>query len=223
MNFQSMRSVSSKPTSTQVHNLTMKRSSDTYTGTPDPKRPKPETPKVLCPYLDTIDRHVLDFDFEKVCSVTLSNQNVYGCLVCGKYFQGRGESTPAHTHSVQAGHYVFINLTTGRIYCLPDNYEVIDSSLDDIKYNLFPRFTAPEVRSLAGNTALAKDIFGASYLPGFVGMNNLKHTDFVNVVIQSLAHVDALRDFFLQPANYASSKSQVVHKFAQVMAKVRIC
>ncbi len=39
-------------------------------------------------YLDTIQRYMLDFDFEKVCSVSLSNLNVYACLVCGKYFQG---------------------------------------------------------------------------------------------------------------------------------------
>lgn len=41
-----------------------------------------------CPYLDTIDRSVLDFDFEKLCSISLLNNNVYACLVCGKYFQG---------------------------------------------------------------------------------------------------------------------------------------
>lgn len=42
----------------------------------------------LCPYLDTINRQVLDFDFEKLCSISLSRINVYACLVCGKYFQG---------------------------------------------------------------------------------------------------------------------------------------
>lgn len=42
----------------------------------------------LCPYLDTINRQLLDFDFEKLCSVSLSRINVYACLVCGKYFQG---------------------------------------------------------------------------------------------------------------------------------------
>lgn len=42
-----------------------------------------------CPYLDTVNRAVLDFDFEKVCSVSLLSTNVYGCLVCGKYFQVR--------------------------------------------------------------------------------------------------------------------------------------
>ena len=33
-------------------------------------------------------RSLLDFDFEKLCTVSLSHLNVYACLVCGKYFQG---------------------------------------------------------------------------------------------------------------------------------------
>jgi len=40
-------------------------------------------------YLDTVNRQMLDFDFEKLCSVSLSNLNVYACLVCGKYYQGQ--------------------------------------------------------------------------------------------------------------------------------------
>ena len=58
-------------------------------------------PSWRCPYLDTINRHLLDFDFEKVCSQSLTNQNVYSCLVCGKFFQGRGRHTHAYTHSTQ--------------------------------------------------------------------------------------------------------------------------
>jgi len=49
-----------------------------------------------CPYLDTIDRSVLDFDFEKLCSISLLNNNVYACLVCGKYFQGDHTHTQTH-------------------------------------------------------------------------------------------------------------------------------
>ena len=79
----------------------------------------------LCPYLDTINRQVLDFDFEKLCSVSLSRINVYACLVCGKYFQGRGTNTLAYTHSVSDGHHVYLNLHTLKFYCLPDNYEII--------------------------------------------------------------------------------------------------
>lgn len=63
-------------------------------------------------YLDTINRAKLDFDFEKVCSVSLSNINIYGCLVCGKYFQGRGRSSYAYAHSIHEDHHVFINLET---------------------------------------------------------------------------------------------------------------
>lgn len=51
-----------------------------------------------CPYLDTINRQYLDFDNEKVCSVTLSNINVYSCLVCGKFFQGSCSVTCAAEH-----------------------------------------------------------------------------------------------------------------------------
>lgn len=82
-----------------------------------------------CPYLDTINRNLLDFDFEKLCSVSLSKINVYACLVCGKYFQGRGIKTHAYTHSVSCDHHVYLNLETLKFYCLPDNYEIIDSSL----------------------------------------------------------------------------------------------
>jgi len=98
--------------------------------------------RIKCPYLDTVDRHMIDFDSEKLCSVTLTNMNVYVCLVCGKYFQGRGKSTPLFTHSVQAGHFVLMNLHSGRVYCLPDDYEVIDSSLRDVQRCLSPRYDA---------------------------------------------------------------------------------
>uniref|UniRef100_A0A8C7Z8Y2 Ubiquitin carboxyl-terminal hydrolase 39 n=1 Tax=Oryzias sinensis TaxID=183150 RepID=A0A8C7Z8Y2_9TELE len=94
-----------------------------------------------CPYLDTINRSVLDFDFEKLCSISLSHINVYACLICGKYFQGRGQKSHAYTHSVQFSHHVFLNLHTLKFYCLPDNYEIIDSSPPgDIMFLLVQRF-----------------------------------------------------------------------------------
>ena len=73
---------------------------------------------------------------------------MYACLVCGKYFQGRGRNTHAYTHSVQHGHHVFINLRTCRVYCLPDSYEVVDSSLEDIKRALDPRYSPEDIATL---------------------------------------------------------------------------
>ena len=88
---------------------------------------------------------MLDFDFEKVCSVSLSNLNVYACLVCGKYFQGkndklysfqsisiltylaclyfcsllgRGRQSHAYFHSLHEDHHVFINLHTLKVRTL---------------------------------------------------------------------------------------------------------
>lgn len=80
-----------------------------------------------------------------MCSVTLSNNNIYACLVCGRYFQGKAISTPAYEHSIELDHHVFINLATTRIYCLPDNYEVDDGSTRDIQFNLRPRFVQTDL------------------------------------------------------------------------------
>jgi len=159
-----------------------------------------------CPYLDTINRNVLDFDFEKLCSITLSNNNVYACLVCGKYYQGRGIKSHAYTHSVQQGHHVFINLTTLKFYCLPDNYEVIDSSLDDIKYVLNPTFKTEQIRVLDNNLKMSRAYDGTLYLPGIVGLNNIKANDYCNVVLQALANVPPLRNYFLREQNYLKIK-----------------
>lgn len=77
-----------------------------------------------CPYLSTIKRNLLDFDFEKICSISLSHSNVYACLVCGRYFQGKSSSSPAYQHSIDASHFIFINLQNSKVFCLPDGYEV---------------------------------------------------------------------------------------------------
>ena len=63
------------------------------------------------------------------------------------YISGRGKNTHAYTHSVHDDHHVYLNLHTLRAFCLPDNYEIIDATLEDIKYVLKPTFTQEEVSS----------------------------------------------------------------------------
>ncbi|OMO97382.1 Peptidase C19, ubiquitin carboxyl-terminal hydrolase 2 [Corchorus olitorius] len=175
-----------------------------------------------CPYLDTVNRQVLDFDFDKFCSVSLSNLNVYACLVCGKYYQGRGKKSHAYTHSLEAGHHVYINLGTEKVYCLPDGYEINDPSLDDIRYVLNPKFTRQQVEQLDRNKKQwSRALDGSDYLPGMVGLNNIQKTsDFVNVTIQSLMRVTPLRNFFLIPENYHHCKSQLVQRFGDLTRKI---
>ena len=148
-------------------------------------------------YLDTIDRNVLDFDFEKLCSISLSNINVYACLVCGKYFQGRGPKSHAYFHALDEGHHVFINMETQKVYVLPEGYEVTSKSLDDIKYVSDPRYTKQEVAEFDRKPRTSWTLAGKEYTPGFVGMNNIKENDYLNVVVQALSHVPPLRNYFL--------------------------
>jgi U4/U6.U5 tri-snRNP-associated protein 2 len=166
-----------------------------------PVTPSTKKRKVLqdCPYLDTIRRELLDFDMEPSCCVTLeAGPHVYACLVCGKFVRGRGPHTPAYLHAVNEGHYCFVHLQQGTFYCLPEGYEIVDSSLDDISAALHPTYTATDIELLDQNTKLARDWFGRRYLPGFVGLNNLDKTDGINAMVQALAHVRPLRDFFLR-------------------------
>ncbi|KAF2212545.1 hypothetical protein CERZMDRAFT_40566 [Cercospora zeae-maydis SCOH1-5] len=169
-------------------------------------------------YLDTIARSRLDFDFEKLCSVTLSNINVYACLVCGKYFSGRGAKTPAYFHALEEGHHVYINMETKKVYVLPDGYEVKNKSLDDIKYVVDPRFTPEEVKAMDKEPQPKWDLLGRKYIPGFVGLNNIKANDYLNVVVQALSHVTPLRNFLM--LENLSSKPELVKRFSVLVRKI---
>lgn len=148
-------------------------------------------------YLDTVNRAVLDFDFEKLCSVSLSNINVYACLVCGKYYQGRGRSSYAYTHSLDADHHVFININSLKVYVLPESYEVKNKTLDDVKYVVNPTYTKEDVKKLDTVEVERMDLMRRKYRPGFVGLNNIKNNDYFNVIIHALAHVAPLRNYFM--------------------------
>jgi len=169
-------------------------------------------------YLDTINRSVLDFDFEKLCSVSLSNINVYACLVCGKYFQGRGPKSHAYFHALEVGHHVYINMQTQKVYVLPDGYEVKSKSLDDIKYVSDPRYKKEQVMALDKASQKAWTLNGKEYTPGFVGINNIKENDYFNVVIQALSHVPPLRNYFL--LEDFSTKPELIKRLSILVRKI---
>lgn len=170
-------------------------------------------------YLDTIDRGALDFDFEKLCSISLSNINVYACLVCGKYFQGRGPKSHAYFHALDESHHVFINMETQKVYVLPEGYEVKSRSLDDIKFVSDPRYTKQDVADIDRSPRTSLTIDGRPYVPGYVGMNNIKENDYLNVVVQALSHVTPLRNFFLLE-DFSASKSELVRRTSILFRKI---
>lgn len=108
--------------------------------------------KSLCDALtpQKINRAALDFDFEKVCSVSLSNINIYGCLVCGKYFQGRGKKSYAYAHSIHEDHHVFINLDTTKV----TGYILIPFCRSHFLLGLCPPGWLPRRRSISRRHSL---------------------------------------------------------------------
>ncbi len=139
---------------------------------------------------------------------------------------------------MEVDHRVFLNLTTRRFYCLPDNYEVIDASLEDIKFNLAPSFTREQIATMNAGVpstgaheateteaeALAlmqtRALDNKLYLPGVVGLNNMKANDYVNVVVQVLTRVGPVRDFFLDEDNYRGVRDPLVTTFGELVRKM---
>lgn len=68
--------------------------------------------------------------------------------------------------------------------------------------------------------SLARDLFGKKYLPGFVGLNNLSKTDYVNATIQALVHVRPLRDFFLRHSEKTEEFSPLASCFGELCRKI---
>ena len=115
-----------------------------------------------------------------------------------------------------------MNLATSRAYCLPDGYEIMDRSLDDIKHELRPTFSSPEaIAQVRQSHMLKKDVNGEDYLPGYVGITNLKSTDATSVLVHALARVVPLQHFFLQDSKVLSQcRSPVVHQLAGVLRRL---
>lgn len=129
-----------------------------------------------------------------------------------------------------------MNLETSKFYILPDNYQVDSPALGDIRYLLHPTYSTQQIRRLdAPDARPSLDLQGKTYRPGFVGLNNVGGNDYINVVLQALAHVTPLRNYFLagklradeetQEANGGlnvalTSSSELVRRFAALVRKL---
>lgn len=107
--------------------------------------------------------------------MNLHNGKIY-CLPGAKY---RGGSSGSSSSSRKKPRYGSLLDTAARtahtdsvgthlllLLLLSDLYEVVDSSLDDIKRALFPSFTKADIARLNSNKTLIRDVHGVTYLPG---------------------------------------------------------
>lgn len=150
------------------------------------------------PFLSTVNQKALNFDLEKVCSVSLSHLNVYCCLVCGKYLQGREPNSPAFSHSVNENHHIFVRFQTQRFYILPEGKIIkpvdYNEVLKTIRDNISPTYEPEAVRLFPVNCT---DVSSHTYYNGFIPLYDSSHRDFANVVIVMLSHIPPIRDTFL--------------------------
>lgn len=97
-----------------------------------------------------------------------------------------------------------------------------DPSLDDIAYVLSPTFTKNSIAGLSSPSHLSKpsyDLNHQPYLSGYIGLNNIKKNDHLNVIIHSLLHVPPLRDYLLL-SNFRGKEPELLKRFAGLAKKV---
>jgi U4/U6.U5 tri-snRNP-associated protein 2 len=85
-----------------------------------------------------------------------------------------------------------------------------------------PSFTPASIANLSSPAHLTKpsyDLANKVYLPGHVGLNNIKRNDHMNVIIHSLLHIPPLRDYLLL-SNFRGKESELLKRFAGLAKKL---
>lgn len=77
-----------------------------------------------------------------------------------------------------------------------------------------------QIANLDNEKVWARSLEGQEYMPGLVGLNNMKNNDYVNVAVQILARVVPIRNYFLDASNYSSCKSILVQRFGELLRKI---
>ena len=87
---------------------------------------------------------------------------------------------------------------------------------------LAPTFTPQVVSTLSSPSHLKKisyDLSNKPYLPGYVGLNNIKRHDHMNVIILALTHIPPLRDYLLL-SNFKGKESELLKRFSGLAKKL---
>lgn len=75
-----------------------------------------------------------------------------------------------------------------------------DPSLTSIIHVLNPRYKTSQLSKLSDLPPPSYTLASTPYLPGYIGLNNIKSNDYLNVILQLLLHVPPVRTFLLDPA-----------------------
>ena len=179
--------------------------------------------------IQTINNKKLDFDSERICSITLSKLNIYGCLTCGKFFKGYRERSPAFLHSINENHRLFVslnNIRNNKVIILPDEIEINDTKsllspdkklIQDIIFATNPIYDKNFIQSFPQKCYDCTQ--NQLYYNGYIGLNKSISNDitYINVLIQLLAHIIPIRNYFLL---YNGSADSLIGKISIIIKKI---
>ena len=77
-----------------------------------------------------------------------------------------------------------------------------------------------QIGRLDQDVSWSRALDGNEYMPGLLGLNNMKHNDYVNVAVQILSRVAPVRDLFLEPSNFNDSMSPLTIRFGELLRKM---
>lgn len=77
-----------------------------------------------------------------------------------------------------------------------------------------------QISRLDQDVRWSRALDGNEYMPGLLGLNNMKHNDYVNVLVQIFSRVAPVRNVFLQPSNFNDSMSSLTIQFGELLRKM---
>ena len=98
---------------------------------------------------------------------------------------------------------------------------MLDTSMNDIKYVVNPVYTPELISTIDTEMRYSRGLDGTEYIPGVVGLNNIKTTDYLNAAVQALARISPLRDHFLALDSGSDAQgNQIVRRFGELIRKM---
>jgi U4/U6.U5 tri-snRNP-associated protein 2 len=134
-----------------------------------------------------IHREFLDFDDDFRCSVTLSTENLYVCLTCGRCFSGGSQRSPLIEHFFSSLHSLVMKVSDFSFVTLPGLDRLPDfPDFFDIKFSANPVYDRRLLSFVRDNSDC-----------GFYGLETLNPSPGRIAILRFLSTIEPLRDLLL--------------------------
>jgi U4/U6.U5 tri-snRNP-associated protein 2 len=101
------------------------------------------------------------------------------------------------------------------VFVLPDGYKVDDQSLEDILRVVKPTYDPSNLYT----NVKSFDLTGKQFIPGYIGLNNIKSNEYANVIVHALSQVKPIREYFLLQKEPVLC-SELVKRFGVLLRRI---